>query len=169
MFLMTLTHSREMYLLLHVLPWGQVHGASSLAVTRDGELPKCIEEPELRPFEGMGSASGHDRAKHVYFPLASLTEKSYPTVNWGACCKVHSGEASGGAMNAKNELHRTECVLHDPEWSISDQRCLNQSKEVHYYLCVRSLRKALASVTVDGCSNTSDLHSVLQDQVEIRV
>lgn len=60
---------------MRALPPGHVYSASSLAVTKGGQLSKRYGTPQLRSVEGMGSASGHALAKLVDFPLVSLAEE----------------------------------------------------------------------------------------------
>ena len=91
------------------------------------------------------------------YPLASLVEKSAFVQSYGSYENEY-GVASQQLKGAKNELYRAGLVLHDPKWSISDQRHLSQSKGVLYYLRVRSLREALASGTSGWRPHTSDLH-----------
>lgn len=52
---------------MHALPWGHAFGAPSLAVTKGGELPFFLGEPQLRPVEEMASASGHALPKLVAY------------------------------------------------------------------------------------------------------
>ena len=89
--------------------------------------------------------------------VASLVEKSATVQSYGSY-ENDSGVASQKLKDAKNELYRAGLVLHDPKWSFSNQRHLSQSKEILYYLRVRSLREALASGTSGWWSHTSDLH-----------
>ena len=149
---------------MRALLWGHLYGASSRAVTRDGELPNYLGKLQLRPAGVMLSTSKY-QAKLVGYPLASLGKKSAFEQSYGSY-ENNSGVVSQQLKGAKNGLYRAGLVLHDPKWSNSNQRHLSQSKKVLYCLRVRSLREALASGTSGWWSHTSDLHLALKDQVQ---
>ena len=60
--------------------WGHDDGASSRAVTSGWELPSFLGNLQLRPVEGMLSASGHARPILVVYPLVSSVQKALPNV-----------------------------------------------------------------------------------------
>ena len=117
---------------MRALLWGHLYGASSRAVTKDGELPKYLGNLQLRPAGVTWSTSNH-QAKLVGYPLTSLVEKSAIVQSYGSY-ENNSGVASQELKVARNVLYRAGLVLHDPKWSVSNQRHLSQSKRVLYYL-----------------------------------
>ena len=65
---------------MHARPWGHDYEASSRAVTSGWQLLRLLGKLQLRPVEGMLSASGYARPKLVVYPLASSVQKALPNV-----------------------------------------------------------------------------------------
>ena len=65
---------------MHARPWGHDDGASSHAMTSGWALPSFLGNQQLRPVEGILSASGHVQPKLVVYPLASSVQKALPNV-----------------------------------------------------------------------------------------
>ena len=107
--------------------WGHDDGASSRAVTSGWELPSFLGNQQLRPVEGMLSASGHARPKLVVYPLASSVQKALPNVKGDDLSPHYAGVVPRWMKVAKKDYQQAGWVSKELKWSISNIFHLNQS------------------------------------------